>query len=250
LSNVHTFSQNPDQYARYRPTYPRELLVYLSGLAAHRDLAWDCATGNGQSAVACAEFFAHVEATDISAAQIRNQIEHPRVHYSVAPAEQTRFANSSFDLITVAQAWHWFDQQKFQSEVHRVLKPNGIFAAWGYGFFSIQPDVDAIIEQNLYPVLDPLWAEGNRLLLDGYRTLTLPVDEIADPPVFEIKLEWTLAHVLDYLRTWSAVKRHVAERGSDPVSMLEARLESVWGDPLAARSVRMPLFCRVGIKKS
>ncbi len=246
LNNIHTFSQASAEYARHRPSYPRELFVYLTNLAENKDLAWDCATGNGQAAVALTEFFARVEATDLSAAQIENHLPHERVRFSVSPAEQTSFADNSFDLITVAQAWHWFDQPKFKREVLRVLKPNGVFAAWGYGLFSIAPEIDSIIESDLYPALDSLWADGNRILLDGYRALTLPVDEIDEPPTFEIKLEWTLSQVLDYLRTWSALKRHIAELGSDPLSALEVRIKSVWGNPLRARPVRMPIVLRIG----
>ena len=65
------FSGHADLYEAFRPTYPEALFAYLSSLCPRHDLAWDCATGNGQAAVPLAAYFRAVIATDASQKQIR-----------------------------------------------------------------------------------------------------------------------------------------------------------------------------------
>jgi ubiquinone/menaquinone biosynthesis C-methylase UbiE len=248
VDNIQTFSQDSDQYAKNRPQYPDELFSYLSKICAGHDSAWDCATGNGQAAVSSAKYFAHVEATDLSDEQIQHGLVNPKVHYTVSPAEHTAFKDSSFDLVTVASAVHWFDQERFFREVDRLLKPNGILAVWGYAHFIIEPAIDKIIAKELLEPIDPFWASGNRQVMNGYRDLSIPYNEIPDAPSFLIQIEWTLAQLSAYLRTWSAVKRFAAEHGADPVEGLEFKLPALWGAPAKTRVVQMPLFLRVSRK--
>ena len=68
------FSGHADRYEAFRPTYPDALFLYLSSLCTRRDLGWDCATGNGQAAVALAPYFSAIIATDAS----QKQIDHAR----------------------------------------------------------------------------------------------------------------------------------------------------------------------------
>ena len=249
MNNIQTFSQGSDQYAKHRPQYPDELFSYLSEISNAHDSAWDCATGNGQAAVSCAKYFSHIEATDISAEQIEHGIVHPRVRYSVSPAEHTSFDNLSFDLITAATAVHWFDQEQFFREVDRVLKPKGVLAIWGYGFFTIDAEIDALIAKELFEPIDPFWADGNRQIMNGYRDVALPFEEISIPKTFSMQVEWTWGQLSSYLRTWSAVKRFAAEHGADPVAKMESKLKDIWGSPDTIKFVTMPLFLRVSIKR-
>lgn len=245
MNNVQTFSQLSDQYAKHRPQYPEALFAYLSGLCIEHDVAWDCATGNGQAAVSCAKYFSRVEATDISPEQLGYAIPHPKVRYSSSSAEKTSFESASFDLVTVAQAVHWFDLPKFFQEVERVLKPNGIIAVWAYRFLEIEPAVDKVILNDLLVPIDSFWAEGNRLVADGYQDITLPFEEIKVTQNFSIQVEWNLKQLLDYFRTWSAVKRYLTELGNDPVSILEEKLNPIWQ---ATKQIRMPLIVKISRK--
>ncbi|MGZ3706951.1 MAG: class I SAM-dependent methyltransferase, partial [Bdellovibrionota bacterium] len=125
------FSTQATDYARFRPRYPRALFQHLSEACANHDLAWDCGTGNGQAAVALAPFFKRVVATDPSENQLAEADRSmANVHYSRAQAEESCLEAASADLITVAQAFHWFDQPRFFREVERVSKPGGLLAVW------------------------------------------------------------------------------------------------------------------------
>lgn len=247
MNNIQSFSRDSDQYAKHRPQYPDDLFSYLAEISPGRDSAWDCATGNGQAALSLANYFDHVEATDLSTEQLEHAMHHPRVLYRVSPAENTPFANGSFDLVTVATAVHWFDQEKFHQEVERVLKPNGILAVWTYGYFTIEPEIDTIIRSELLEPIDRFWASGNRKVLNGYRDLSMPFKELSTPS-FSIQMDWTLAQLTAYMRTWSAVKRFVAELGTDPVIATEQKLKTIWAEPERTRAIHMPLFVRASRK--
>ena len=151
------FSDQASDYARFRPNYPHELFAYLGSLVLARECAWDCGTGSGQAAVALAEFFDRVVATDASEKQILSATKSSRVEYPIAPAENSGLSSHSLDLIAVAQALHWFDLDAFYMEAKRVLKPDGILAVWCYGLLEIGPEIDAIINRFYREIVGPYW---------------------------------------------------------------------------------------------
>ena len=235
-------------YARHRPTYPDALFDWLAGVAPARDHAWDCGTGNGQAAVALAARFARVTATDLSEGQVAQATPHPRVTYRVAPAEASGLPDASCDLVTVAQALHWFDLAAFAREATRVLVRGGIASAWSYGLFTCDPAVDAVVLALYEDVVGPYWLAGREHVESGYRDLTLPGAPLAVPR-FEIVRRWTLADLTGYLGTWSAVHRYRQARGEDPLALVADRLAAAWGDASAVRELRWPialLASRVG----
>lgn len=245
------FSAASDRYAAYRPDYPAALFVWLAGLrprsgtSAARDTAWDCATGSGQAALGLAPHFRRVIASDASAEQIRHAAPHPGIEYRVAPAEASGLADRSVDLVTVAQAAHWFDLPCFYAEVARVLKPGGVLALWGYGRMVLPGEMDAPFRRFYAETVGPYWPPERALIDDAYRSLDFPFAEVA-APAFAIEVEWTLPRLLDYLSTWSAVKRYQAEQTHDPLPALMAELLPAWGDSETARQLEWPLFLRVG----
>jgi SAM-dependent methyltransferase len=240
------FSGVAGAYAEHRPRYPDRLFAWLAELPAGRELAWDCATGSGQAAVGLADHFDRVIATDASEAQIAAAVAHPRVEYRVAPAESSGLASDSADLVAVGQALHWFDRPAFYAEARRVLRPDGVVAAWTYGHsFLGDPRADAALRRFYSETVGPDWPPERALVDAGYRTLEFPFDEIAAPEI-AMEAEWLLAAFLGYVGTWSAVTRFRAERGFDPVATLAEELRPHWGDAAVPRRIRWPLAIRAG----
>lgn len=239
------FSPLADRYAALRPTYPPQLFAWLATLPERRELAWDAGTGSGQAAVALAEHFAEVIATDAAAAQLAHAKPHPRVSYRRA-TEESGLEATSVDLVTVAQAVHWFDLDRFYAEVRRVLAPGGAVALWCYLGVTLEPAIDRVVTRYYREVVGPYWPPERAAVEDGYRSLPFPFAEIKAPP-FHIRLRWDLARFAGYLGTWSA-SRHWSDAhgGADPLAEIAADLVAAWGDPAAEREVEWPLGLRVG----
>jgi SAM-dependent methyltransferase len=242
------FSEQSADYAKYRPRYPAALFEYLASLTDERELAWDCATGNGQAALGLAPHFAHVIATDASASQLESALPHERIKYRVAPAEHTEIAARSVNLVMVAQALHWFDLDAFYSEVRRVLVPSGILAVSAYNLLEIEPSIDEKINAFYYDTVGPYWPPERRLLEDGYKSLPFPFREL-DSPQVSMEAHWNLQELAGYLRTWSATKQFTKANGFNPVDDLVNELLPLWDAPEKAKHVRWPLSLRVGVNE-
>jgi SAM-dependent methyltransferase len=239
------FSTQAAEYAKFRPRYPEALFQFLAGLCEQRKLAWDCGTGNGQCAVALAEFFDQVIATDPSQKQLDNAQPHPQIRYRLAPAEESGLAGNSVDLITVAQALHWFRIDDFWKEVGRTLHPGGVIAVWCYGFLEVDPKIDAVLNRFYSEIVGPYWDFERRLVEEGYRSISFPFTEL-EPPPFAIETSWPLPHLLGYLRSWSATQRFIAVNRRDPTEIIAPELGAAWGDSSRVRRVKWPLSVRVG----
>lgn len=239
------FSGGAASYARFRPVYPPALFEWLAGLVPARDVAWDCATGNGQAAVGLAAHFGRVIATDASERQIAHARPDPRIEYRVALAEASGLPDRSVALVTVAQALHWLDRPRFYAEARRVLRPGGVLAVWCYNLLAVDAAVDEVVTRFYRETVGPWWTPDRALVDQGYRTIEFPFAELP-APAFAMAAEWTLADLEGYLRTWSAVQRYRAERGEDPVAALRGELGAAWGRPESPRAVRWPLHFRVG----
>jgi len=240
------FSKQAADYAKFRPQYPQELFDYLGRIAPSRRLAWDCASGNGQAAIALASVFDRVIATDASENQIANAQPDERVEYHVSAAENSGIKPATIDLTMVAQALHWFDLDRFYVETQRVLKPNGVLAASAYNLLHIEPAIDQVLNRYYYEVVGPFWPP-ERELVEQFADLPFPFPEI-EPPKFEMTAQWSLDHLLGYLGTWSSTQRFIAAKGRDPLEQITDDLRNGWGDSQQVRCVTWPLAVRVGRK--
>ena len=239
------FTPVAGQYASFRPGYPDELFDWLAGIAPQRAMAWDCGAGSGQATVALAARFQHVLGTDISAAQLASAPALANVEYRVTPAEASGLPDRSTDLVTVAQALHWFDLPKFYAEVRRVLKPQGVIAAWGYNRLLIdQPEVQRSVDRFYEETIGSYWPPERVHVENGYRDLPFPFACIAAPG-FSLHKDWTCEHLLGYLRSWSAVGRFKAANGYDPVDALAGEIAAHWPEEKTIR-VEWPLFMLAG----
>ncbi len=237
------YSPYAQQYARSRPTYPDELFAYLASLVQRHDRAWDCATGNGQAALALAKHFQQVIATDISAEQIRNAFQHPRIEYRVARSEESGLDDASIDLVTVASGVHWFDLDRFFREVRRVVRPGGVLAVWSYHIGHVDPPFDQIFLRFYQNVLSPYFAPGAELVDARYETLNLPGEQI-DGKSFHVRANWKYEQMLAFIESWSGTQKYMEEKGEDPARLIEDELKSLWGPPEKIHAIRWPLFFR------
>ncbi len=236
------FSGHAADYAAARPTYPDDLFAWLKGLPDRHDLAWDAATGNGQAAISLARYFTRVRATDASAEQIANSPDNSRIEFLVEPAETPSLADNSVDLITVAQAAHWFDLGMFFDSARRVLREGGVIAIWCYELCQISEQIDSVVKA-FYNSLEEFWPPERDHVESGYRTLHFPFAEI-EVPSFRMECHWEAGRFLAYLDSWSAVRRCREATNSDPIAGLREKLRPIWGDE--AQSVVWPLAMRVG----
>ncbi len=241
------FSKQAAVYAQFRPTYPPELFEYIVSFVKEKNEAWDCGTGNGQSAKELSRHFKKVIATDISQKQIDNAYKAGNIFYSIAPAEQTAIADNSIDLVTVSQALHWFKFDQFYTEVKRVGKPGGIIAVWSYSLLRISPQIDSLIEDYHYKTLDGFWEEERKYVDDNYATIPFPFERI-EAPQTEIKVNWSLAQLEGYFNTWSALQKYLSVNEQSPVDNLMEQIRPLWGEH-EERSIIFPVHLKMGIIK-
>ena len=239
------FSALANIYATFRPHYPDELFEYLCGLVGEKDAAWDCGTGNGQVARKLADRFNHVFATDISQAQLTHAQRKENITYILTRAEHTTFADRTFDLITVAQAVHWFDFDAFYKEIRRVAKPGAVIAIWGYGSSTVTPEIDALVNDFYTNVVGKYWDPERRYVEQAYRTIPFPFRELPIP-AFEMMERWSFEHFVGFLNSWSAVQNYVNAHKVNPVETLKDKLQPLWNAKELKR-VSFPLFLRVGM---
>jgi len=239
------FSGHASSYAEHRPKSPRGLFDFLASVVKHPKAVWDVGTGNGQAAIELTSYFDSVIATDASREQIRQATSHPKVTYRVAPAEDSGVSDGSIDLITAAQAVHWFDFERFYSEVRRVAKPNAVIAVWTYELASITPEIDELVRHYYDGEIGKYWPPERKWVDEHYQTIPFPFREI-EASTFRMKEERTLSSWVGYLFTWSATQRAIKEQSRTFFGDFVTRLQKAWGDPASPRTVVWPLYLRAG----
>ena len=238
------FSAGSLEYAKFRPRYPATWFDWLASQCAARSLAWDCACGSGQATEELAKRFEKVIGTDSSAAQLRNAPLLSNVDWIVASAEESVLDTESVDLVTVAQALHWFDQRRFWLECRRVLKPSGILAVWGYGISNLKHEsLDRTFQDYYSGVLGEFWPQERRMVENGYEGMDFPFEEIT-APTLDLTQSWDAEHIAGYCASWSATDRYRKATGHDPIPHLREKLtEELGASPI---EIRWPFFARVG----
>ena len=235
------FSNNSAAYAQFRPSYPDEIFLFLDTILTGRERVWDCATGTGQVAQKLVNLFDQVEATDLSENQLKNAVLSPKIRYSQQVAEQTNFPDQYFDCITIGQAVHWFDFEKFYAEAKRVLKPNGLIVILGYSNIQIDnADVQKTVTKLYVEILGDYWDPERRYIDEAYQTILFPFEEIPHPE-FTIKHTWNREQLLGYLNTWSAVKHYKDRHEINPIDLILPELSE-----FETVEVTFPILLRIG----
>ena len=242
------FSDKSDLYESARPTYPIELYDYLFSISPSNKLVWDCACGSGQAAIGLADRFDHVYASDISKEQIENAKQHQKIEYVVAPSEKCALGNDSCDLITVAQALHWFDYGAFWPEALRVLKPGGIFSAWGYSWPILKEELDTVFKTDILKVVEPYWAQQNKLIWNHYKNVDFPFEEL-EAPKQVMEIHWNLDEFFNFIHTFSATRRCIDDIGNSFFEQAYAKAKKVWGNPETRKTIAFDFVLYVGKKK-
>ena len=238
------FSEQAASYASSRPDYPDALYQFLLTQVSETTLCWDVATGNGQAAVALASHFERVVATDASNQQLQQAVARPNIEYRCEPAEHSSLDNACVDLVTVAQALHWFDFDAFYTEVKRVLKPTGVIVVWSYGLLSVNAEIDPLIESFYSTTLGPYWPPERRYVDEGYRTIPFPFVE-REQPRWMIVREWSLQQFCEYLASWSALQKYSAQSGDQVIEQIKKQLQPYWKKNL---QVSWPVAMRIGTR--
>ena len=130
------FSDRVDDYVRYRPDYPPALLAWLQR-GQGVDSSWrvaDVGAGTGISSKMFLDAGYRVTAVEPNA-PMRAAAEqwlrsYPAFDAIDGRADATGLADASVDLVTVAQAFHWFDENAARREFARILRPGGLAAIW------------------------------------------------------------------------------------------------------------------------
>ena len=239
------FSDDSLRYKQARPAYSAEIVQEILKHVPERTFAWDCGAGSGQFTQLLAPYFEHVVATDISAAQLQQAPYFENVSYQLQPAEQTTIPEHSVDLVTVAQAIHWFDFDAFYKEVKRVLKPQGVLAVIGYGLIQVQDAaINALVQQLYAETLKDDWDRERRYIDELYQSIPFPFYEQAVPEL-RLEYQWTPQQLISYLNTWSALKHYHDHNTDDPLQLISNALHAA-PDNL---DVTFPVLLRVGMRE-
>ncbi len=174
------FGRTTGDYRRYRPGFPTAFFETLvaRGWLAPGQAALDLATGTGAVARGLARAGATVTAADIAAELIHvadalDDAADVKVRYVRAPAEGTGLPAASVDLVTVGQAWHWFDRPRAAAEVRRLLRPGGRVVIAHFDWIPLPGSVAAATE-GLILKHSPRWpmAGGNGVYPTWLRDLS------------------------------------------------------------------------------
>lgn len=242
------FSEQAAEYARYRPSYPEELFEYIYSFVPGFKVAWDCATGNGQTAVQLAKRFELVIASDISTSQLALAPELPNIKYVHSPAEHTAFPSDYFELITVSQAYHWFNWEAFRKEVYRVGKQNAIVAVWMYDLpISEHQDLNDLIQDFYQNVVGPYWDAERKWVEEHYATIPFEYEPLPSRE-FSIQKQLNRDAILGFFASWSAAQKYLQANGHPATDVIKEKLESLWpADEL--RTFTYPVYLKLGRMK-
>ncbi len=240
------FQNAGENYARYRPTYPAELVEFLASQCQQHNLALDVGCGNGQFSGMVARHFRQVLATDVSASQIENAAPVPNIRFAVEPAEHCSAEDTAFNLIVAAQAAHWFDLASFYGEVRRVAVPACVLALVSYGVLSLnRAECNARFHQFYYDEIGPYWPPERQHVVNGYASFEFPFQEL-EYPAMSIEREWTLGDLIGYVRTWSSVKAVAKAGKQNLMESFAEEMASLWGNRQQLCKISWPISMRLG----
>lgn len=245
------FPHKPHLYANSRPTYPLALFDFIADLISERQRLWDCAAGSGQSIHELSQRFQSVVASDADFHQINLVRDNRQIALLVCKAEHAALQTESVNLAIAAQALHWFNQEKFWSELERVLRPGDYFASWCYGItrMSVDRSIDQILastyDAKLRSMMPQVWTN----LLTGHFKFPSWLSTIT-PPKFEMTALWDIESLHTYLNSLASVSLYRNRTRIDPVPDLMAEIRQVWPREHKVLPVVWEIMLYIGYKLS
>ncbi|MFV0408165.1 MAG: class I SAM-dependent methyltransferase [Paracoccus sp. (in: a-proteobacteria)] len=231
------FNEGGNGYAQHRPDYPRELAEALATLCMRHDHAVDVGCGTGQLTSLLAGKFGQVTGIDPSASQIESAAHGPGISYRIASSEASGLDDGCADLITAAQAAHWFNLDQFYAEARRIARPGAILALVSYGVPEFSDDFSQSFNQFYWHDIHRYWPADRVHVEQGYRSLDFPFMQLTMPELW-IRREWSFHELSGYIDTWSATRQAQKAGEGDIFDAARAKLANRWGDPGQRRSVR------------
>ncbi|MGC9778152.1 MAG: class I SAM-dependent methyltransferase [Candidatus Heimdallarchaeota archaeon] len=151
------FSDRVENYVKYRPSYPKKLITVLKDkrIISDNSIIADIGSGTGIFTRILLDTGCKVFAVKPND-EMRNKAEASLLHFSYfisinGQAEQTTLDSNSINVLTVAQAFHWFDLEKTRKEFLRILKPEGyLVLVWNERLIDevlFQKEYDSLLRQ-------------------------------------------------------------------------------------------------------
>jgi len=190
------FGRHSRDYAEQRPGPPDAFYDRIDRLRALRGArALDLGTGPGVLALELAARAATVVGLDLSENQIdaaRDRAEKRGLagacRFEIAPAEESKQPDASFDLVTAGTCWHWFDHDRALAEVARVLVPGGLLAIVNYTYLPQYSEL-ARESEDLVVKWNPGWK------LAGFNGLyPWLVDKMSAHPAMRLREQFCFDH--------------------------------------------------------
>lgn len=217
------FAGTAEDYARYRPPYPAQLLDSLLERVAGRERLLDLACGPGRLALALSDRFTSVLAVDSEpemlavGQRLATERGIGNVAWLCARAEDLSVEPSSLDLITVGEAFHRLDQQVVLSSAARWLKPGGAIASVGsrgllQGAEPWQRVVAELARAWTKDVFTDGWATARPGSASGPEAEAAAMRSAGFTDVESrtfVPWTWTLDEIAGYLRTTSVCSRRI-----------------------------------------
>ena len=196
-SAVTRFSHVADFYDDVRPATPRVLIDILKQYAGVQKprLVVDVGSGTGLSTRAWSEDAQQVIGIEPNAKmreQATSRTPAPNVSYREGISSKTGIENSSVDIATCSQSFHWMDADETLAEMHRILRPGGVFAIY---YCKFPPVMNWEMERHFLTFMsriDQMDEEHRRNLGIRYGAKTNPLPSVQQSGLFRLERDFLL----------------------------------------------------------